>query len=478
MRPAPWSRSSEALRPVRPWRCPTAGRTSRRRPVVAPACHGSPGTPARRRQQSARYEQRTAWGRSACRPRDRRVRPRGRPPVPAAVRADPRESPVGRALPRSASVRARLLRRQGRDQRVVLVDCTELGRPARGAEVVEELGVGLGVVLPLLGDVVLVEDRLDRADRLTGAAVDTLVWVYVEHPLALVDAVDRTLLDTRQVLQIDARLRDGVCHELCPPVGDRYGRACVVSSIALPAPAHAPSLGRGGAPRENVPECWRTPMTTGPAARANGPGVDRIGPSDVGRRVVVRYHLPSEGTATDVLGELVGWTHGRLRVRRSDGQVVDVPEADVVAAKPVPPRPVVRREVRALEAAAALGWQALETERIGGWLLRYAGGFTRRANSCLPLSDPGIPLAVAVAEVERWYAGRSANPSFQVIVPLGRALEEHLDALGWPASQEGPDGTALPTFIFRLPPTTPLPWRPTNGSVSLSITPPATAARA
>jgi ribosomal protein S18 acetylase RimI-like enzyme len=172
------------------------------------------------------------------------------------------------------------------------------------------------------------------------------------------------------------------------------------------------------------------------AARPNGAGVDRIGPSDVGRRVVVRYHLPSEGTATDVLGELVGWTHGRLRVRRSDGQVVDVPEADVVAAKPVPSRPVVRREVRALEAAAALGWQALETERIGGWLLRYAGGFTRRANSCLPLSDPGVPLVVAVAEVERWYAGRSTNPSFQVIVPLGRALEEHLDALGWPAATE------------------------------------------
>src|SRR5215207_4225414 len=296
---------------------------------------------------------------------------------------------------------------------MVLVDDTELGRSARRAEVVEELGVGLGVVLPLLGDVVLVEDRLDRADRLTGSAVDALVGVDVEHPLALVDAVDRTLLDTRQVLQIDAGLRDGVCHERCPPVGARYGRAGVVSSIALPAPARTPSLGGAGTARECAPESERTWMTIGPAAGAKGPGVDRIGPSDVGRRVVVRYHLPSEGRATDVLGELVAWTRGRLRVRRSDGKVVEVPEADVVAAKPVPPRPVVRREVRALEAAAALGWQALETALLGGWLLRAAGGFTGRANSCLPLREPGRPLPEAVDRVERWYGSRGLVPAFQ-----------------------------------------------------------------
>jgi N-acetylglutamate synthase len=173
-----------------------------------------------------------------------------------------------------------------------------------------------------------------------------------------------------------------------------------------------------------------------PVGRPDGAGVDRIEPSDVGRRVVVRYHLPAEGKATDVLGDLVTWSDDALRIRRPDGQEVEVPRADVVAAKPVPSRPVVRREVRAMEAAAALGWQALETKRLGGWLLRASGGFTGRANSCLPLSDPSIPLADAVDTVERWYDARDLPPAFQVIEPLGAALDSHLDARGWAPAPE------------------------------------------
>ena len=42
-----------------------------------------------------------------------------------------------------------------------------------------------------------------------------------------------------------------------------------------------------------------------------------------------------------------------------------------------------------LEGAAALHWQAPETERLGDWLLRAAEGFTGRANSALPVGDPG-----------------------------------------------------------------------------------------
>src|SRR4051794_10534287 len=105
-----------------------------------------------------------------------------------------------------------LLRRERCDQSVVVVDLAELGRAAGRAEVVEEVDVGVVVALPLLRGVVLVEDRLDRADRLARTAVDTLVGMDVEHPLALVDAVDRTLVDAGAVLEIDARLGDDVGH--------------------------------------------------------------------------------------------------------------------------------------------------------------------------------------------------------------------------------------------------------------------------
>ncbi|HEX2361477.1 MAG TPA: GNAT family N-acetyltransferase [Jiangellaceae bacterium] len=164
--------------------------------------------------------------------------------------------------------------------------------------------------------------------------------------------------------------------------------------------------------------------------------VDRITSADVGCRVVVRYHVQDGGLATDVLGRLEAWSDGILSVRRSDGSTVHVNALDVVAAKPIPPRSVARRDVRALETAAARGWQALDTSRIGGWLLRAASGFTGRANSCLPLSSPGRPLARVVIEVERWYEARGLRPAFQIPEPLGAGLDEHLDGAGWPRSTE------------------------------------------
>ena len=68
-----------------------------------------------------------------------------------------------------------------------------------------------------------------------------------------------------------------------------------------------------------------------------------------------------------------------------------------------------------LEWAAALHWQAPETERLGDWLLRAAEGFTGRANSALPLGDPGVPLPEAVAVVHDWYRRRALPP--MIVVP-------------------------------------------------------------
>ena len=55
---------------------------------------------------------------------------------------------------------------------------------------------------------------------------------------------------------------------------------------------------------------------------------------------------------------------------------------------------------------AAEHWQGAEQSRLGGWVLRAAGGFTGRANSALPLGDPGMPAERAVAEVQAWYCRR------------------------------------------------------------------------
>src|SRR5207249_8859704 len=89
--------------------------------------------------------------------------------------------------------------------------------PAHG--VGEELRVDRGELLPLAGDVVLVEDRGDRTHRLARAAVDALVRLDVEHPAALVDAVHGALVDAGAVLHVDAGLADRVGHGgFLPPI--------------------------------------------------------------------------------------------------------------------------------------------------------------------------------------------------------------------------------------------------------------------
>jgi ribosomal protein S18 acetylase RimI-like enzyme len=89
-----------------------------------------------------------------------------------------------------------------------------------------------------------------------------------------------------------------------------------------------------------------------------------------------------------------------------------------------------------LERAAARHWQAPETEPLGEWLLRAADGFTGRANSALPIGDPGVPLPAAVTLVEDWYRRRALRPMIAVPGPLQNdaapaPLEHFLDERSW-----------------------------------------------
>jgi N-acetylglutamate synthase len=88
--------------------------------------------------------------------------------------------------------------------------------------------------------------------------------------------------------------------------------------------------------------------------------------------------------------------------------------------------------IEKLERAAARHWQAPDTEPLGEWQLRAAAGFTGRANSALPLGDPGCPLPDAVTAVEQWYRRRSLRP--MIVLPQGAGparLEDHLTERGW-----------------------------------------------
>ena len=91
-------------------------------------------------------------------------------------------------------------------------------------------------------------------------------------------------------------------------------------------------------------------------------------------------------------------------------------------------------EIAAFERMAAQHWQGTERAQLGDWLLRAAGGFTGRANSALPLGDPGLPLDQAIDEVEAWYTQRGLVPLIALPMWPGAApgpLETRLIERGW-----------------------------------------------
>lgn len=141
---------------------------------------------------------------------------------------------------------------------------------------------------------------------------------------------------------------------------------------------------------------------------------------------------------TDTVGVLTSWDNGVLMITRRDGQSVRIAESALVAGKVVPAAPARRRGPAAsyaeLAPVTSRGWQPLETERLGEWVLRASGGFTRRANSVLPLGDPGLPLDAALAAVRRWY-GERGLPAYVQTATGAEGTQEllcaELERRGW-----------------------------------------------
>ncbi len=127
-----------------------------------------------------------------------------------------------------------------------------------------------------------------------------------------------------------------------------------------------------------------------------------------------------------------------LLITRKNGETVRIAESSLVAGKLVPAAPARRRGPAAtyeeLARVAARAWQPVESERLGEWLLRAAGGFTRRANSVLPLGDPGLPLDEALAAVRRWYGERGLPAYIQTATGAEGTQEllcAELERRGW-----------------------------------------------
>ncbi|MFF6916147.1 GNAT family N-acetyltransferase [Streptomyces sp. NPDC012466] len=167
----------------------------------------------------------------------------------------------------------------------------------------------------------------------------------------------------------------------------------------------------------------------------------RITTADVGKRVSVRSLI--EGPApvekfTDTVGVLTSWDNGVLLITRKSGESVRIAESALVAGKVVPSAPARRRGPAAsyeeLARVTARAWRPVESERLGEWELRAASGFTRRANSVLPLGAPGLPLDEALDAVRRWY-GERGLPAYVQTATGAEGTQEllcaELEERGW-----------------------------------------------
>ncbi|MGK3937575.1 GNAT family N-acetyltransferase [Streptomyces caeruleatus] len=174
---------------------------------------------------------------------------------------------------------------------------------------------------------------------------------------------------------------------------------------------------------------------------AAGRLVVRISAADVGKRVSVRC-LDETGVTgekfTDTVGVLTSWDNGVLMITRRDGESVRIAEAALVAGKVVPAEPARRRGPAAsyeeLARVSARNWRPVESEWLGEWELRAASGFTRRANSVLPLGDPGLPLDEALVAVRRWYGERGLPAYVQTATGAAGTQEvlcAELETRGW-----------------------------------------------
>jgi len=66
------------------------------------------------------------------------------------------------------------------------------------------------------------------------------------------------------------------------------------------------------------------------------------------------------------------------------------------------PRPSYSDTPRDLDELALTTWAALQQWLYDGWVIRFADGHTRRANSVIPLYPSRQDPALKIAQCEQW----------------------------------------------------------------------------
>jgi len=88
-------------------------------------------------------------------------------------------------------------------------------------------------------------------------------------------------------------------------------------------------------------------------------------------------------------------------------------------------------QVRRLEELAFRGWPALEARDSAGWRLRFAGGYTKRANSINALGPNAETDPATLLSLERAYRERHQSPVWRLSPLAPPAMDDILAARGY-----------------------------------------------
>jgi ribosomal protein S18 acetylase RimI-like enzyme len=93
---------------------------------------------------------------------------------------------------------------------------------------------------------------------------------------------------------------------------------------------------------------------------------------------------------------------------------------------------VMSASVAALDRAGLAAWPALEQIDDGGWVCRFAEGFTRRANA-INILDPadGEDVEARLARLSGLYRQRQIEPVFRLTQLVAPSVVDGLRAAGW-----------------------------------------------
>ncbi|HSC81455.1 MAG TPA: GNAT family N-acetyltransferase [Chitinolyticbacter sp.] len=120
-------------------------------------------------------------------------------------------------------------------------------------------------------------------------------------------------------------------------------------------------------------------------------------------------------------------------------------------------------EIAQLEALALSAWPALASELVDGWVMRFANGYTKRANSVVPLYPAEQPDEAKIAYVEARY-GKAGLPCIFKLTEQARVLDTRLAQRGYelvdPTSVQTTD---LATLTLDLDPAVTLADTPHDG---------------